>query len=50
MRWVLVAGVVMLAGCTDPQLNAGIWFGTDGVSVYPSVSGRIGGLGVTVGP
>ncbi|MCU0907014.1 MAG: hypothetical protein MUF73_06090 [Rhodobacteraceae bacterium] len=50
MRWAVVLAAVVLAGCTDPRLNAGVSLGADGVSVYPSLSGRIGGLGVTVGP
>jgi len=50
MRWALVAAVLVLAGCTDPRLNAGISLGTNGVSVYPSISGRIGSVGVAVGP
>jgi hypothetical protein len=50
MRWALVVTVLALTGCMDPRLNAGISLGADGVSVYPSVSGRIGSIGVTVGP
>ncbi len=42
--------VLALAGCTDPRLNAGISVGAGGVSVYPSVSGRVGGVGVAVSP
>lgn len=50
MRWALVAAVLVLGACEDPRLNAGISLGAGGVSVYPSISGRIGGVGVAVGP
>jgi hypothetical protein len=50
MRGAILAAALVLAACTDPRLNAGISLGADGVSVYPSLSGRVGGLGVTVGP
>jgi hypothetical protein len=42
--------LLVVAGCTDPRLNAGISVGAGGVSVYPSVSGRVGGVGVAVSP
>lgn len=50
----LLVGVALLAalpGCvTDPRMNAGVSLGTGGVSVYPSVSGRVGGARVSVSP
>lgn len=46
----LVLGLMCLAGCADPRLNAGISLGADGVSVTPSLSGRVGGLGVSISP
>jgi hypothetical protein len=49
MRAVLCL-VLVLGGCTDPRLNAGISVGAGGVSVYPSISGRVGGVGVAVSP
>ncbi|MDH2326491.1 hypothetical protein QCN27_06395 [Cereibacter sp. SYSU M97828] len=43
--------VAILAGCqSGPYLNTGISIGPGGVGVYPSVSGRVGGVGVAVGP
>ena len=47
MRWA-VCLLLVLAGCTDPRLNAGISVGAGGVSVYPSVSGRVGGVGMAL--
>jgi hypothetical protein len=41
---------LMLAACTDPRLNAGVSIGPGGVAVYPSVSGRVGGVGVAISP
>ena len=40
----------LLSACADPRLNAGISIGAGGVSVTPSVSGRVGGLGVSISP
>ena len=49
-RLVPLAVMVVLAACTGgPQLGAGIGIGRGGVSVYPSVSGNVGGVGVNVG-
>lgn len=42
--------ILSLSGCVDPRLNAGISIGAGGVSVTPSVSGRVGGVGVTISP
>lgn len=41
---------LMLAACTDPHVNAGVSIGSDGVAVYPYVSGRVGGVGVAISP
>ena len=49
MRIALLA-LLALTGCTDPTLNAGFTFGTGGVSITPSVSGRVGGATVSVSP
>ena len=40
----------LLSACVDPTLNAGITIGTGGVSVTPSVSGKVGGATVSVSP
>ncbi len=45
-----VASVAAMAGCTDPTLNTNLQIGPNGVKVSPSVSGRVGDVGVTVGP
>lgn len=50
MRIAVVVAALLVAGCEDPRLNAGISLGAGGVSVYPSISGRVGGVGVAVGP
>ena len=42
--------VLLLAACTDPRVNAGVSLGADGVSVTPSVSARLGGIGVSLTP
>jgi hypothetical protein len=40
----------LLAGCSDPHLLAGVSIGADGVSVYPALTGSVGGAQVTVSP
>jgi hypothetical protein len=50
MKKLLLAALVLLPACEDPSLNIGASIGTGGVSVAPSVSGRVGGLGVAVSP
>ena len=42
--------LLALPACENPQLNVGASVGSGGVSVYPSVSGRVGGVGVAVTP
>ena len=48
--------LLALVGCSqgnpvvDPRLNAGVSIGSGGVSVYPSLSGRVGGLRVGISP
>lgn len=41
---------LMLAACSDPRLNAGVSIGPEGVSIYPSLSGRVGVIGMTISP
>ena len=36
-----------LAACSGPHVGAGIVIGPGGVSVVPTVSGNIGGVGVS---
>lgn len=42
----LLFAFLSLAGCIDPQLNAGISIGANGASITPSISGRIPGAGL----
>ena len=45
-RLVLLSLVIaIVAGCTDPRLNAGLSLGPDGLRVSPSVSAGLGGGG-----
>ena len=39
----LVAALVLLAACENPQLGIGATFGAGGVNVTPAVSGDVGG-------
>jgi hypothetical protein len=50
MRLVLALVVALVAGCSDPALNARLRLGADGLQIAPSVSGRVGGLGIAVSP
>lgn len=50
MKRLAIALLFLLPACENPSLNAGIAIGSGGVSVTPSVSGRVGGLGVAVSP
>ncbi|MBT8424413.1 MAG: hypothetical protein HKN98_02990 [Silicimonas sp.] len=50
MRKLALVCLLFLPACEDPSLNVGASIGTGGVSVAPSVSGRVGGLGVAVSP
>ncbi len=45
-----LASVMGLAACTDPTLNTNLQIGPNGVKVTPSVSGRVGDVGVSVTP
>jgi len=50
MRLILICSVFALTACTDPRLNANIGLGSNGITVTPSVSGRVGDVGVAVTP
>lgn len=50
MTRVLLISCLLLAACTDPRLNAGLSIGPGGVTVTPSVSGRVGGVGIALRP
>lgn len=48
MKYAILAILLALAACTDPALNANVSIGPGGVSVSPSVSGSVGGVGVSI--
>lgn len=50
MKKLAVALLLILPACENPTLNAGVSVGSGGLSVTPSVSGRMGGVGVAVSP
>lgn len=51
MKPFAVLALLLLAACdTGPYVGAGIGIGPGGVYVAPSVSGRLGGVGVAVSP
>lgn len=50
MRLVLILMAVLVAGCSDPRLNAGLSLGSDGLSVRPSVSAGLGGGRISYSP
>ncbi len=46
----VLMSLLALFGCTDPTLTTGVVVGTGGVSVYPTLSGKIGGGTVHIQP
>ena len=50
MKTALALGLLLLAACSDPALHAGVRADGSGVTVYPALSGRVGGATVTVSP
>jgi hypothetical protein len=46
----LLTALLALAACTNPQLTTGVAIGTEGVSVYPTLSGQVSGATVYVQP
>jgi hypothetical protein len=50
MRLLVAMTLCVAAGCTDPALNARLRLGPNGLTLRPSVSARVGGLGVAVSP
>ena len=51
MRAFMIASVLLMAACTSgPNIGANVGISPSGVSVNPSVSGRVGDVGVTVSP
>jgi hypothetical protein len=47
--WCLIV-LSAVSACTDPTLSTGLTFGTGGVSVSPTLSGRVGGGTVYIQP
>jgi hypothetical protein len=50
MKPCLLMVFLALAACTNPRLTTGIAIGTDGVAVYPTLSGEVGGATVSLEP
>lgn len=49
IRAALIA-LLLVAGCSDPYLGAGVGIGPNGVRVSPVLSGNLGGARVSVSP
>ena len=50
MKTAAILTLLLLAACSEPRLYTGVSIGPGGVSVYPAVSGTVGGAKVTVAP
>ncbi|MFN0114595.1 MAG: hypothetical protein ACKVPY_07970 [Paracoccaceae bacterium] len=50
MRAALAFAVLLVAGCSDPSVGAGLRLSPSGLSIVPTLGARIGGLGVSVSP
>ena len=50
MRPLALLALLALPACEDPSLNIGASIYSGGVSVSPSVSGRVGDVGFAVSP
>ena len=50
MKWMAALALIFLMGCENPSLGIGATINSGGISVSPKVSGRVGGVGVTVTP
>lgn len=48
MKPILLLSLLILAACQNPMLSTNLTFGTDGMSVDPALSGKIGGATVTL--
>lgn len=48
--FALCLAPLLAAACSDVGANAALRVGPDGVAVYPYLSGRIGGAGITISP
>lgn len=45
MTRLFCLAILLLAGCVDPRLNAGLTLGSNGLSVTPSISAGVPGGG-----
>lgn len=50
MKPVFLIALFALSACVDPMLSAEMAFGTNGVTVSPTLSGTVGGATVSVQP
>ena len=50
MKRLALLFLLLLPACENPSLNVGASISNGGVNVYPSVSGRVGDVGVAVSP
>lgn len=50
MKALLMLALIGLAACTNPILSTEMTFGNNGVSVNPTLSGKLGGATVSVQP
>ena len=50
MKRMMILVLFLTAGCENPRLGIGTTISSGGVSVSPTVSGQLGGVGVAVSP
>lgn len=50
MKPMLLIGFLALSACSSPMLSGNMAFGTDGVSVNPTLSGKVGDATVFIQP
>ena len=50
IRSLATASLVLLSACTQPMLSADMAISNEGVSVYPTLSGVVGGTTISVEP
>lgn len=50
MKSLVLLALLALAGCSNPLVATNLTFGTEGVEVNPTLSGKVGGATVTIDP
>ena len=50
MKRLMAVALLLTAACENPSLGIGATINSGGVSLSPTVSGRVGGVGVAVTP